>query len=54
LNTLTKISLVIWMLFGIVNILLGIVLIRVIILFVACLLEPEKPFEIINSTGGWC
>jgi len=54
MNAFTKMSLVIWMLFGIVNILLGIVLIRAIILFVAWLLEPEKPFEIINSTGGWC
>jgi hypothetical protein len=54
MNALKRMSLAIWMLFGIVNILLGIVLIRATILFVAWLREPEKPFELIKAAGGWC
>jgi hypothetical protein len=54
MNALKRMSLVIWMLFGIINILLVIVLIRATILFVAWLREPEKPFEFIQAAGRWC
>ena len=54
MKVLTNISLIIWILFGLVSIAASIMLVRTMVIFAAWLMEPEEAFEITNVLREWC
>jgi len=54
MKALTNLSLIVWIIFGLMNIAISVLLIRTMIIFAAWLLTLEEGKEITNVLQEWC